>query len=170
MNHRSMVRKVWLISILVAFLELILSSGLIASYLSRGTPISTVLLATTLVFQVVAFPFIIGFTVPSVLTIIIKADKTLEIGQKSSESLGQLQNEFVPVLKSLKVGISDLSELVEKVKHGNGELKDTIRKAVSEARVLIKEGESEVEKFLYDKIDKFLSGAFAQKEETSDQS
>lgn len=163
MNHKTMIRKVWWISGLIAFLVFAFSSGFIASHLSRGTDISKILMVTTLAFQVVAFPFIIGFTIPSVITIIAKADKTLEIGQKSSESLGQLQSEFVPVLKSLKTGITDLSELVEKVKHGNGELKDTMTKAFQEARAIVKDGESQVETFIYDKIDKFLAGAFAPK-------
>lgn len=170
MDTKGYVRSLWSYCILIAFVEFVVSGGVVTASLSKGTPVSSVLLVTTLIFQLLAFPFIIGFTIPSVVTIIKKADMTLEIGKKSSESLAQLQSEFVPVLKSLKTGISDLSELVEKVKHGNGELKDTIRKAVGEARVLIKDGESEVEKFIFNKIDQFLSGALAQKEDENGQS
>lgn len=164
MNHKAFVRKIWTHCIVLAVTEFLISSGLIASFLSKGTPIAHILLVTTLVAQVVAIPFIIGFSVPAVLTMIVKMNLTIDMGQRSSDSLAQLQSEFVPVLKSLKTGISDLSELVEKVKHGNGELKDTVRKAVQEARVLVKDGESEIERYVFTKIDQFLSGAFAQKE------
>lgn len=170
-QHEASLRRVWRISLTFAGLQLLAClSVLLFVLFSRGN-LQLLGIVSTVLFQILLVSFGIGFSVPAVMASMAKLSLTLEIGReslelgrKSANSLVQLQSEFVPVLQSLKTGITNLTDLVEKVKHGNGELKDTVRKAVSEARGVIKEGESHVEKFIFEKIDQFLSGAFTPTE------
>ncbi len=170
-QHEASLRRIWRFSIAAAAVQVVAGISVLSFVLfSRGN-VQLLGVISTVLFQILLVAFGIGFSIPAVMASMAKLNLTLEIGReslelgrKSANSLVQLQSEFVPVLQNLKTGISNLTELVEKVKHGNGELKDTVRKAVTEARGMIKEGESEVEKYIFEKIDRFLSGAFTPTE------
>ena len=88
--------------------------------------------------------------------------ESLKLGKESNDALQKMQGEFIPVLRDLEESIVNIREVVHDVKAGEGKVGDAIKKAVKEGRETFKDGESELETWVFNKVDAFLGDIFGE--------
>tara|TARA_Y100000034_G_scaffold100998_1_gene124947 strand:- start:233 stop:727 length:495 start_codon:yes stop_codon:yes gene_type:complete len=91
--------------------------------------------------------------------------ESLKLGKESNDALQKMQGEFIPVLKDLEESIVNIRDVVHDVKAGEGRVGDAIKKAVKDGRKTFKDGESELETWVFKKVDGFLGDVFGESEE-----
>ena len=86
--------------------------------------------------------------------------ESLKLGKESNDALQKMQEEFIPVLKDLEGSIVNIKDVIHDVKAGEGKVGDAIKKAVKDGRKTFQDGESELETWVFKKVDEFLGDVF----------
>ena len=176
------IKKLWKICIFSSVGIFSVSSVVMAAFLLAGHDPKAILTVFTLVFQVLVMTYALSFFIPLMLGSYLKmgigiemSKEGLEIGEKTSSTLNSVQKEVMPLIsdskdlaKKVHTVSDEITKIISQIQDGDKSLANTVKNAVAEARKAMKEGESQIEKWIWDRVDLFLEGVFGSSEEERD--
>ncbi len=95
--------------------------------------------------------------------------ESLNLGKESNDALQKMQEEFVPVLRDLEDSIVNIKDVIHDVKAGEGKVGDALKKAVADGRKTFRDGESELETWVFKKVDEFLGDVFGNESQEEEE-
>lgn len=193
-EHNKIIRRIWKIGFYIAGGCFLFMASVVAVMLYIGKSTAEIVSAELLIVYIFLPAYAFGFVAPMLASSLTKmtlavdmSREGLEIGKDTSDAMTEFKNETKPLISDLKAVVAEVKPMIGKVgttidevkrvvddavkelKEGNGQLEGrvakTLRKALEDARVTIKETEGDFEKLIWNKVDKFLATVFEERQD-----
>lgn len=189
-EHNAQIKKIWQRCIAVAAVCFVLMVGTVITMKVlkyEGKDIVNV----QLIFVYMLVPsYVLGYIAPALAVSLMKMTLGVDMSRETSKDIHDFKEDIKPLINDATAVVAEVKPMVTEVRatidevkklfdqalrefrDGNGKLEDRVvtvlRKAIEEGRKLVRDGETELEKLIFDKIERFLAGVFNPPEKTSD--